>query len=452
MGARCGVALATALVASGCGNASTAPSSAAASVPDCSASKSIKDLAVYAIALSTRGRVCWQVPLSVPAEGTHTSAEPFAAGGRAFFSSDGEVRAASAATGRREWTWSAAGSRPRAVSVVVAAGDTLVATKDGSLVGLDVRKGSVRWERPGPPGGSPWPLPTGDGGVLYTLYSGEVSQVVDSTDGRVRWQGPKAPTPGGLGATPVAAVVSGPAIVGDAAVSTLTSGGVAAVSLRSGSELWRSADPVLKATAVGGVVMLTPPPGPSGAYEVKTSAVDPTSGRPLWSGPFDAGGFSDVRGAVVYQDFARNPTLARLDAGTGQELWRVTTRPWRTVASGDQLVGVESIDGNGPTTVVSRDLTTGALLWQTPAPFTAQNTNFRLLPVHGPAADVVVLVHGNDLTAYDATSGTVAWRFTLPPSALLDGIAVIDGGGLVLEASGCKYRVVSRSSEPCQGR
>jgi outer membrane protein assembly factor BamB len=103
---------------------------------------------------------------------------------------------------------------------------------------------------------------------------------------------------------------------------------------------------------------------------------------------------------------------------------------------------------DGPTAAVSRDLTSGAVRWQTPAPFTAHNTNFQLLRVDGPTKQVVALVSGKDLTAYDAIKGTIAWRFSLPSSAVLDGVAVV-GGGLVLQASGCKYRVVHRGSGPC---
>ncbi len=404
---------------------------------------------VSAIALSARGRVCWQVPLTVPKEGTHTSNEPVTKGGTAFFSTDGEVRAVAVATGRRSWTWSS-GSAERRLKVHSAVDGMVVVTKDQSLVGLNESTGALRWEQPWPLGVGSSPRPTGDGGMLFSLFSGEVSQVVDSTSGRIRWQGRQAPMLG-PGATPVAAVLSGPAIVGDAVVSTLTSGGAAAVSLRSGSELWRSAGPFSQATAAGGVVVLTPPPGPAGAYEVQATAVDPASGRPLWqTAPFEPGGtsFSEAAGALVFGDFSRLPTLARLDPMTGTDVWRMVTRPWRTVAAGDRLVGVES--GQGTTTVVSRDLATGAVRWETPAPFSVQNTNFQLLPVQSEGGDVIVLVVGRDLTAFESTTGAVAWTFTLPGSALLDGITAADGG-LMLQASGCEYRVVNRGSGPCPG-
>lgn len=440
--------LAAAVSAAGCGNASTVTPGAATDAPSCATSKPIKHLPVAVVGVSGQGRVCWETPLNVPPLGAHTGSTPVVTGGSAFLGSDGQVFAVSVGNGQRARTWSArAGSR--SATAMVSAGDGVVIVKrDGLLIGLDERTGAKRWERVVPPEAL-GPLSSGDGGLLLVLRSGEASQVIERSDGRVRWQRPPQPPIGGQPSGQPLATAYDPVIVGDVVVTTLTSGGVEAVSIRTGASLWRRAAPVNQLTAAAGLLVVTPPPGPPGAYNVPAAALDPATGRQLWqSRPFDPGGakVSDVGGALLYQDIV-DPTLARLDPVTGQERWRVATRPVHQMAAGGGLVSLESAQyTNCPCTFVGRDLATGAERWRTPAPSTASSAYATFLGVQGPAGELVVLIEGAELTAFDVTRGTLAWHMVLPASAVVDGITAVAAGGLVLQLSDCRYRAPSRST------
>ena len=103
---------------------------------------------------------------------------------------------------------------------------------------------------------------------------------------------------------------------------------------------------------------------------------------------------------------------------------------------------------SGPTTVVGRDLASGEVTWQTRRRSPPRTRTSNYYPYAIWPETLLVLVSGNDLTAYEVTTGAAAWPFSLPTSPLLDGVGVIDGGGLVVQASGCKYRVVNRGSGP----
>jgi hypothetical protein len=70
--------------------AATSPGPAGAtSIPDCPSSEPVRDLPVFAIAVSALGHVCWQVPLTEPEEDSHTFAAPLISGASAFFDADG---------------------------------------------------------------------------------------------------------------------------------------------------------------------------------------------------------------------------------------------------------------------------------------------------------------------------------------------------------------------------
>jgi outer membrane protein assembly factor BamB len=241
----------------GCASTSTVKKLAATVVPDCAASKSIENLPAFAVAVSARGRVCWEAPLAVPPVGAHSSSPPLAADGTVFLGSDGRVRAVSLADGRQEWSSGAV-----AELVVSAADSTVVVTKHSAphrsvVAGLDGQSGALRWQRVLPPENGL--APTEDGGVLFTAYSGVVSQVIDDADGHVRWHHPPPPRPTDGGE------LDEPFIADDAVVSPLPDGGVDAVSLRTGMDMWRRAGPIAGVAPAGELVVLLPPPGSSKA-------------------------------------------------------------------------------------------------------------------------------------------------------------------------------------------
>jgi outer membrane protein assembly factor BamB len=415
-----------------------ASASATDAIPNCANSKRIQNLPVFAIALSARGNVCWEAPLAVPALGEHTAAPPVAASGSAFLDSDGRLRAVSLAAGRQEWTWTS--GSPAAIALLPIEGATVVVDDARSTYGIAPQSGHVKWRLAAPTGNGEGPIPAGNAAVMWTEASGAIRQVVKVTDGRIRWQRPVSAGPAASGGSLVQVESYYPAVVGNVAISTLTGGGLQAVNLQTGRELWSSAGPALSATAAGHLVLLTSAPNPAAAYDVQATAVDPATGHQLWQyGPFDPGGvsFVEVDGALLYENVGTtNPTLARIDPTTGQNLWSVPTYPNREVAANGGLVGLEQ----GGSILIARNLATGAVKWQVPTHITTLDANAQLLVVQGAAGADLVVENGGELAAFSATDGESAWTVALPASTAVDGIVATDGG-LVVQVSGDQYAV-----------
>ena len=250
--------------------------------------------------------MCWQVPLTEPEEDSHTFSAPLISGGTVFLDADGDVFAVGLADGLVQWRWDSgsptplhsdfAGNRTVAVSdgVLVATRSSTVgmcdppvlpwqvpgAVEQGYVVGLNERTGAVDWQSPSCQYTS-GPFDTGDGSVVFIPYQGALIEVLDDRTGTRLWSAPWPPQPSGeLTGVWSTASVAGRVLVEDA------SGGVDALRRchRQGgvalSSRWRGG-PV-----VDGLVLLTPrPPLTPGFHDLPTVAVDPTSGRTLWTSP-----------------------------------------------------------------------------------------------------------------------------------------------------------------------
>jgi outer membrane protein assembly factor BamB len=140
--------------------------------------------------------------------------------------------------------------------------------------------------------------------------------------------------------------------------------------------------------------------------------------------------------------FARrdgNEVMAALDAATGKELWK-TAYPAPYV-----LISAAAAHGMGPKAtplfyngklysvgnsgiVSAFEAATGRLLWQKPAPSNQETYGAAVSPV---ADKDVVIVHAGDagfLTALDADSGEVRWRWDGDAPAYASPIVVDIGG------------------------
>jgi outer membrane protein assembly factor BamB len=135
------------------------------------------------------------------------------------------------ATGKRRWE---ASLGERANTPVIVPGKAVVTTWEGSLVAFDLADGSVRWRTKlgGDALGPAATVAAGGGVVVASFDSGAKAGVVavDAGSGRVRWN---VPVPAGA--------VSAPAVVPAANMVVLVAADVAAhgLSLDDGSERWR---------------------------------------------------------------------------------------------------------------------------------------------------------------------------------------------------------------------
>jgi eukaryotic-like serine/threonine-protein kinase len=171
-----------------------------------------------------------------------------------------------------------------------------------------------------------------------------------------------------------------------------------------------------------------------GSYSGSIYALDASTGAVRWRVGTSGPGVSSpaIANGAVY--IGSNDGIYALDASTGAVRWRVgTSGPGvssPTIANGAVYVGT-----NG--SLVALDASTGALRWQFPpkttlSPSTGAGASLRtFLPQFQPrsnpyfAFSTPVVANGvvyadsegdQSVYALDASTGTVRWQFTIPPS------------------------------------
>lgn len=251
-------------------------------------------------------------------------------------------------------------------------------------------------------------------------------------------------------------VVASPAVRDGRGFVAAHEGVVVAVDLLGGRELWRQGlETTIEAplSAAAGVVVACDEGG-------LVVALDGSSGRPLWSWETEQGvvGVSAADGVVVAVRF--DGSVTALDAVDGRELWSVPVARWllypAAIAKGrvlvpssdDHLVALDLIDGGelwrtrtaAPSTptvwrdrvlvggegeaVRAFDLESGAALWT----YEAQGAVVRPVVVDGA---VVAGSRDHSLYGLDPWSGALRWRIVLG-TWWTTAAAAADGAGVVV--------------------
>ncbi|MBI3790955.1 MAG: PQQ-binding-like beta-propeller repeat protein [Gemmatimonadetes bacterium] len=316
-------------------------------------------------------RLWWSSPT------TAAAVSPVSAGGRVFFvGSDHRVHAVRETSGLPEWIGGFASSNGYPATGVSASGG-LVFVPDFALYAFDQATGQLVWvfrdaATTGP--GYFTPVLAGDG-VLTGSESGYAYHL-RSLDGTLRWR-----VYVGTDSSPTR--VWEPAVSGAIAVfafqrntNTLT-GGIVALDLASGSELWRQElTPVVPGMLAGplgaplirdSLVVVAGEDGTVRAFDVGT-------GRSVWASPRSAG-LGLLENELLQIDAsassvvvaASGGSLTSLTLNTGLVRWRITLdrgqallAPLR-VASG--VIYTVLLDG----TVVAVSEVDGSTLWRAPA-------------------------------------------------------------------------------------
>jgi outer membrane protein assembly factor BamB len=267
------------------------------------------------------------------------TSDPVIANGRIFTLDAVSTVQATATNGAVLWT---ATVTPPSDSAADASGGGIatdgatvyVSTGFGRLTALDATTGGVRWTQVlNAPGGS---APTVMGDLVYVVSRDGQAWAIEKGDGRIRWRFPGPP------ATSVFSGGPGVAARSDIVVFPFPSGMVVGAFADGGLERWTQviagARPgqagSLAATDISGDPVIDGDTLYVGNVSGRVVALNVVTGERLWEA--DAGAVSPVwpTGGSVFlvSDLSE---LMRLDAATGETIWRVTlpgfveTRPGR---------------------------------------------------------------------------------------------------------------------------
>jgi len=200
-------------------------------------------------------------------------------------------------------------------------GKVFVTTVFGELAALDPATGAIIWrQRFLAPITS---APTVAEGIVYVVGDDNSAWAVTTSDGRLRWEIPSAPsTPGRLGG-------AGPAIADGLVLLPFPSGQLVGALRKSGVEAWRASVAGRRlGRAYGMVSEISADPvvaGPVtyvGNASGRLVALDTRSGEQIWAAVEGATATVAVGGGSIFlvNDEAR---LLRLDAASGQVIWQV---------------------------------------------------------------------------------------------------------------------------------
>ncbi len=356
----------------------------------------------WAIAVTSAGQVRWQAQLpwqeGILGEGT----APLVAGSSAIFSQDDVVYALRLADGHPVWSWPS--SQPiqdtfqwQGLVVVLAAG-----SPTASLTALDAATGQVRWTRqidvPGDVAA------TADGGLAMTSSGvDDMVQVVNLSDGRVRWARLTDSAPGQF---PVPTTLTAMAVSG-ASVLLAGNGRLTSYDDVTGKVRWSETLTPIK---------LETSPGELGlAAEAGLAYLTGVQQRPA-DGAFEI------------------PVLLGLNAVNGQVKWQFTPASAQSVkVLGPGLISVES--DNGVTGLDDLSPVTGRARWQLVTSFSTDQMFFaggQLIAVTGTASTSTS--ERSVLTAIRSADGHRVWQVTLP-TVVSFPLSAVPGGLLVYAAA-----------------
>jgi outer membrane protein assembly factor BamB len=380
----------------------------------------------WAFDVSDFGHVGWETAL--PTHGSNPSpvVQPVVAGSTALFAQDGAVYALSLSDGKRLW---ARRGGQIVYGMWVWHGLLAVLTDQvsthGRLTGLNAATGKVRWvvQLPGR-GLLGSQVQTPDGGLAFVGAGGHL-QVVNLSDGKVRWSR-HVGSETSLGAA-------------DGLVMAASNGRMQAFGQRTGRIQWmRSGLPALPVVQVqsGLALVLSNAQGPS--ISTALVAVRPTTGRVAWR--FDprmpVTVLSSGPAGLAVATYVPDRRLYLLDPSTGHPRWRAST----AVADGtlplvtrhDVVAAVGGVAGFPALRLVSRNATSGVVRWVRTLPGSPIGA------VAQAGADVIVQTNSrpgspSPLLSYRLATGAPAWRVRMP--AFVQTSALPAGRGLLVQAS-----------------
>ena len=388
----------------------------------------------WAVELTTDGRTFWQTPLPTRNVDYSPTVQPVLAGPVAVLAQDGVVHGLSLADGRPLWSWTGGTGSQSVYGIWRAGGLVAVLTDQVSdhsrLTGLDAATGAVRWSLRLPVrgllGGQAL---TADGGLAVAVI-GQGLQVVNLSDGHVRWRLRAA-------ASPALAAADGIVIYG-------LNGRLAGYDDRTGRPRWTITrgvpqDPQIQ--LAGGLVLVTSAVTAPSIPNTLTAVV-PATGRVAWrfnpqTPATDPGAPVTVLSAgpagltVATYDPRR---LYLLDPRTGRPRWHADTFVTQDTLPLVTGTGVVLAEGLDHVTVVDRDAADGQVRWRDSLPGIPEGQ--RILQA-GPLA----LLQGAParpghpalLSAYRLAGGGQAWRAALP--AFVEPVPEQVPGGILVQAA-----------------
>jgi outer membrane protein assembly factor BamB len=364
----------------------------------------------WAVEVTTGGRVVWKTPLPTRNGGFSIVAQPLVTGPVTVLAQDGIVHGLDLGDGHPLWSWTGG----QDVFGMWRWGDLVVVLTDqvsthSRLTGLDAATGRVRWSLRLPSRGLLGDqAPTADGGLAMITTAG-VLQVVNLSDGRIRWRR----TVGASAALSAAGQL----------VIFSVNGRLTGYDDRTGQPRWTTGELPGQPTIqmAGGLVLVTSNAQGPGITTALT-AVRSATGRVAWR--FDTGEPLTVLSAgpagLAVAAYVFNRRLYLLDLRTGRPLWQAdtfVTEGMIPLVTGTDVLAVE---GQPSTRLVDRNAADGRVRWQdtlaeSPA---GQQQVLQAGPLAVLQTDPSFPGSPAPLRAYQLTSGRSAWRVDMPTFAV----------------------------------
>lgn len=308
-----------------------------------------------------------------------------------------EVTALDKKSGAVRWTARTPETSVRTLGLGVVAGDKAIVLADRLLYAFHPTTGAPKWVF-GSAGMLPaQSIPAAWGDVLISgSLEGRVYSV-DMESGGLLWERSIIPSAAGTAAAFDPVIADSLVFVGVAEREPRFYGGVAALNLRTGDIVWYSAflpRSGMYSSACNGLVSVSNGIVIATASDGQVYALEAATGRKLWIAPHD-------------------PALNE------NEDLRYTT-----------IVGSVVVVGSTSGYITALDLNTGAMLWRTNAGRGSASD-----PLTADDRKVYIIHSGGQLTAIEASTGRIDWRYeepnmtgTLFYAAIVDSLALYAGG------------------------
>jgi outer membrane protein assembly factor BamB len=366
----------------------------------------------WAVDVTTAGRIIWKTPLATRNVGFANVVQPLVVGTVAVLAQDGIVHGLDLGDGHPLWSWT--GGQDvygmwRWGGLVAVLTDQV--STHSRLTGLDAATGAVRWSLRLPGrgllGGQ---AATADGGLAMVTTAG-LLQVVNLTDGTIRWRRT-------VGASPALTAAGQLVIFG-------VNGRLTGYDDRTGQPRWttgRLPDSPTVQVAAGLVLVMSNTQGPG--ITTALAAVVPGTGRIAWR--FDPG--TPVTVLSAGPDHRTGLTVATydprrlylLDPRTGRPRWQADTFVAQGVTPLVTRTDILAVEGQSTIRLVDRAAADGRVRWQDT--LTAPPAGSQQVLAAGPLAvlqgDPATPGHPAPLLAYLLTSGRPAWRVDMPTFAV----------------------------------
>ena len=308
-----------------------------------------------------------------------------------------EVTALDKRSGAVRWTAITPETSARTLGLGAVAGDKAIVLADRLLYAFDPTTGAPKWVF-----GTAGMLPAQSIPVAWrdVVISGSLEGQVYSIDmesGALLWNRSIIPSAAGTAVAFDPVVTDSVVFVGVAEREPRFYGGVAALNVRTGDSLWYSAflpRTGMYSSACNGLVSVSNGIVIATASDGQVYALEAATGRKLWSAPHDAA-------------LSENEDLRY-----------------------SRIVGSVVVVGSTSGYITGLDLNSGAMLWRTNAGRGSASD-----PLTADDRRVYIVHSGGQLTAIEASTGRIDWRYEEPSmsgtlfyAAIVDSLAVYAGG------------------------